>query len=276
MTDIGLLHPGAMGESVARSLKQTGQRVVWIENARSAATSARARSAGLEPVQSLAELCGQCTVVVSVCPPHAAVALAKDVAAAGFAGVYVDANAVSPVTAREVAAAVEVGGASFVDAGIIGPPAHQAGTTRLYLSGERAHEVVPLFEGALLEPRIVDNRPGSASALKMVYAAFTKGTTALLLNIRALAAREGVQQSLLDEWQLSQTGVTERSERAARDALKAWRFEGEMHEIANTFAAAELPDEFHRGAASVYARLTRFKDADPPSLDDVLSELLKR
>ena len=75
---------------------------------------------------------------MSVCPPHAALDIARQVA--GFGGVYVDANAISPATAREVAGIVEAGGASYVDGGIIGTPPVAPGFIRLYLSGPRAGE----------------------------------------------------------------------------------------------------------------------------------------
>jgi 3-hydroxyisobutyrate dehydrogenase-like beta-hydroxyacid dehydrogenase len=118
---------------------------------------------------------------------------------------------------------------------------------------------------------------GAASALKMCYAAYTKGTAALLLAVRALAEAEGVTPTLLAEWDRSQPGLADRSQAAARGTgAKAWRFAGEMHEIADTFAAAGLPDGFHRAAAELYGRLAPLKDAPAPDLDGVLALLLGR
>ncbi len=210
--------------------------------------------------------------VFSVCPPHAALGLARDVAGLGFDGLYVDANAVSPSTARSVAATV---GRRYVDGGIIGPPAHRAGTTRLYLSGARASEVVAWFEGANLGVRVVDDGLTSASALKMAYAAYTKGSSALLLAVNALAEQAGVRQALRDEWALSQPGLEVRSEQtAAGTSRKAWRFVGEMEEIAATFAELGLPDQFHRGAADLYRRMAALKDRPPAELEAVLRQIL--
>src|SRR5439155_547886 len=125
----------------------------------------------------------------------------------------------------------EKGGATFVDGGIIGPPPRKPGTTRLYLSGEQAGTIARLFEQGPLQAIAIDGGPGAASALKMAYAAYTKGTSALLIAIRALAMQAGVDKALLDEWGLSQPGVAARSESAARDnARKAWRFTGEVAE----------------------------------------------
>jgi hypothetical protein len=121
----------------------------------------------------------------------------------------------------------------------------------------------------------MDTDPGSASALKICYAAYTKGLSALLLNVRALADATAVSAPLLEEWSLSQAGLAERSELAARGtAGKAWRFVDEMHEIAETFETCGLPGGFHRAAADVYQRMEPLKAVADPSLEDVLGCLL--
>ncbi len=262
-----VLHPGAMGATVAAAC---GGRVLWVSRGRSAATRARAAAAGLAEAPDLGEIVGRADTVISVCPPHAAEAVAEEVAAAGFDGRYVDANAVSPATARRMAACFE----RFVDGGIIGPPAVAAGTTRLYLSGPGAAEVTARFEGSVLDARAVPGGPGTASALKMAYAAWTKGTSALLLAVAALARANGVDGPLAEEWELSQPGLVDRLADAADSvAPKAWRWSGEMSEIADTFAAAGLPDGFHRAAAAVYRRLEGFKDAAGLEIADALATL---
>ncbi len=188
-----------------------------------------------------------------------------------------DGNAVAPATAREIGAIVERGGATFVDGGLIGPPPRAAGSTRLYLSGREAKRAVALFEGSALEAIAVNDVPGAASALKMVYAAFTKGTSALLMGVRALAASEGVDDALLAEWHRSQPDLPKKSEAAARDnARKAWRFVGEMEEIAATFEAAGLPGGFHQACGEIYRRLADFKDVTtPPAMADLVGPLTR-
>jgi 3-hydroxyisobutyrate dehydrogenase-like beta-hydroxyacid dehydrogenase len=182
----------------------------------------------------------------------------------GFRGIYVDGNAVAPRTARRIGDNVVSCGATFVDGGIIGPPALSAGSTRLYLSGPEAKTVATLFDGTVVETRVVDDRPGSASAVKVCFAAWTKGTTALLLAIRALAEAEGITSTLLEEWALSIPDLVERSEVVARSGSKAWRFAPEMDEIGAAFEASGLPGGFHDAAAEIYRRLADLKDSDPP------------
>ena len=247
---VGLLHPGAMGAAVGAALRERGRHVVWASDGRSPETRERAAAAGLEDVGTAAEV-ARSDVILSICPPHAARDVARS--ATGFRGVYVDANAVSPATAREVAALVEAGGARFVDGGIIGGPPREPGTTRLYLSGAGAVEVAELFAGSVLEARPFSSEVGDASALKMAYAAWSKGTAALVLAIREVARAEGVEDALLEEWALSEAGLEERWERAlASSRAKGWRWVGEMEEIAATFGAAGLPSGFHEAAADVF------------------------
>jgi 3-hydroxyisobutyrate dehydrogenase-like beta-hydroxyacid dehydrogenase len=176
-------------------------------------------------------------------------------------GTYVDANAVSPATTRAIGAIVERAGAVFVDGGIVGPPPRTSGTTRLYLSGPAAERVAALFSGSVLETIVLDGPIAAASALKVAYAGWTKGSAALLMTMRALAIAEGVDDALLREWERSIPGLAARSESAVRDNFrKAWRFVDEMREIAETLVAAGLPDGFHRAAANVYERLAPYKD----------------
>jgi 3-hydroxyisobutyrate dehydrogenase-like beta-hydroxyacid dehydrogenase len=239
-----------MGAAIGAVLRGRGLRVVWASAGRSGETAERAEAAGLEDVGSGAEVAGS-EVVFAVCPPHAAREVARSLGR--FAGLYVDANAVSPATAREVAQLVGAAGGRFVDGGIVGSPPREEGTTRLYLSGPDAAEVAGLFAGSIVDARVMSERVGDASAVKMAYAAWTKGTAAMLLAIRELARREEVEQALLEEWDLSQPELRERYARAERSAReKGWRWVGEMEEIAATFEAEGLPGGFHRAAAEVY------------------------
>ena len=274
---IGLLHPGQMGSAVGAAAS-TGHRVLWVSEGRSATTSARASADGLEDVVSLALLV-EAEVILSVCPPQVAGEVARAVAATGFDGLYVDANAVSPDAARSIGVTVEAAGASFVDGGIIGFPPRTTGSTRLYLSGERADEVAGIFTDNPLEARVVDGPPGTASALKMAYAAWTKGSSALILAVRALARVEKVEEDLLGEWALSQPDAEGRTDFAATvNAPKAWRFAPEMREIAATFEAAGVPDGFWRAAAEVYEQISGFRDRPVGEVDadEVLDRLAGR
>ena len=233
---VGLLHPGEMGAAVGRVLQANGHEVLWASEGRSDATRERAQT--FRDAGTVSALADQAELILSICPPHAAVDVAR--AVEGFAGTYVDANAISPMRAQEIAAIQP----QFVDGGIVGGPPDEPGTT-LYLSGSGAAAVAVLFLGSNLQPRVGAN----ASALKMAYAAWSKGTAAMLLAIRDVARYFEVEE----EWRMSVPELLERLERAEGSAAaKGWRWIGEMEEIGDTFTAAGQPDGFHRAAAKVY------------------------
>jgi len=274
--DIGLLHPGEMGVTIGACALAAGHRVRWSSTGRSETTRARAAAAGFETCAGLDDLLALSDTVISVCPPRAAVATAEQVARRRFRGYYVDANAISPATAARVAATVTGAAASYIDGGIIGPPAVEPGTTRLYLSGSGAGAVARLFAGSALAVHVIGDSPTAASALKMCYAAWTKGSSALLLSTVALAHALKVDGSLYEEWNQSIPDLAGRAETtAARDAPKAWRFEAEMLEIANTFAESGLPPDFHRAAAAVFARVANLPADTEPDLTEVVAQLLQ-
>jgi len=273
---VGILHPGAMGASIAASAKNTGYTVYWASEGRSLQTHERANNVGLLDIHSVAKLCGECSIIFSVCPPHAAEDVAKKVIGHGFKGVYLDANAISPQRAIRIDQAMSDAGVEFVDGGIIGGPAWRPGRTWLYLSGKEAQRVASCFSAGPLETAVIGDSAGKASALKMCFAAYTKGSTALLSAILAVSEALGVRGELANQWSRGGSDFAEQTNRRVRGVTsKAWRFAGEMEEIASTFEGAGMPGGFHAAAAEVYRRIADFKDAqEVPSLVNVLKALL--
>jgi 3-hydroxyisobutyrate dehydrogenase-like beta-hydroxyacid dehydrogenase len=277
-TKIGFLHPGAMGISLAASAQNSGHTALWASEGRGADTQARAESRSLTDAGTLDALCAACTVIVSICPPHAAEEVAANVLARGFRGIYLDANAISPARTQRIAAQMEAAGAAFVDGSVIGGPAWTPGATWLYLAGPRAADMAGYFAAGPLETALLGEGAGDigqAAALKMTFAAYTKGSTALLAAILAVAEANGVRAALEAQWSHGDSPFARQTQGRVRGATaKAWRFEGEMHEIAATFEQAGLPGGFHQAAAEVYHRLAAFKDEDEtPPLDAVLDAL---
>lgn len=273
---IGFLHPGAMGISLAVSAQNSGHEAYWVSEGRSLETIERAIEHNLIELKTLEELCDKCSLIISVCPPHAATDVAEQVLRHPFKGIYVDANAISPQRAKDIGDLMDQAGVAYVDGGIIGGPAWKASSTWLYLSGSNAEEVVACFTEGPLETEIMGDEIGKASALKMCFAANTKGMTALLCGIVAAAEEMGVRNELEKQWsRYDPDFARETLARVSRVTAKAWRFSGEMKEIASTFEAAGLPDGFHLAAYEIYDRISRFKgDESPPPVEEVLEALL--
>jgi 3-hydroxyisobutyrate dehydrogenase-like beta-hydroxyacid dehydrogenase len=277
MSKVGILNPGLMGISIAASIQSAGHDVYWVSTGRSTESRSRAEDNNLNEVETLSDLCNICEIIVCVCPPHGAEDLANEVIKAGFDGLYCDGNAISPQKAQRIGEALSTAGIDFVDGSIVGPPAWKADTTRLYLSGKSANQIAELFVGSVTDAVVIGDEVGRASALKMVFAAQTKGFTALLCAVQATAEKLGVRGDLDNEWaRRDSNAVTQREQQVRGVTAKAWRFTGEMKEMVDTFEGAGLPNGFFVGALEVYERISHFKGADElPELSDVLSALMK-
>lgn len=270
---IGVLHPGEMGVVVAATIVNSGHEVHWASEGRGPETRRRAETAGLADAGTVARLCESCSVIVSVCPPEYAEAVATEVAERGFRGLYLDVNAVSPERACRMGRVLAGRGAAFVDGCIIGMPARTRGQTWVYLSGERAEEAASFFHGGPLEVEVLGEEIGRASALKMCFAAHSKGTAALLAAVTGTAEVLGVRVALERQWARSGPNPGRAAESIQRAAPKAWRFVGEMREIADTFESAGIPRGFPESAGAIFARMAGFKGSGAPDLASVLRVL---
>jgi 3-hydroxyisobutyrate dehydrogenase-like beta-hydroxyacid dehydrogenase len=270
---IGLLHPGAMGAAVGAQLVATGQHCVWVPDGRGPATHRRAGAAGLVALAGVEEL-ATCEVVLSVCPPAAALEVAQQVARTGFTGCYVDANAISPRRSQEIATVLD--GATVVDGGIVGPPPHRPDTTRLYLSGaaDAVSRVRALFAGTVVEPVVVPGSVGAASALKLAFATYNKVSHMLAAQAYALARQYGVDAELRE----LAAAVFPATPLAAPDRLtsvgqRAWRWAPEMAEIADACRDVGLPAELLDAAETFLGHWRQHKDDPDLTLDQLLAAL---
>lgn len=273
---VGVLHPGSMGAAVAAAVAAGGARVLWCPRGRSTASVERAAAAGLEAAPDLPGLLAASDVVLSICPPAAAEELAVQVAELGFRGVFVDANAISHERILRIADRMAAAGGRVVDGSIIGPPPVDGATARLYLSGpaDDVAAVAGLFPPASpVQTVTLGDARGSASALKMAFAGYQKATRLLAAVAHALAARYGVTDALLGEAARITTSPLLEPNYLPTVAARAWRWEPEMHEVADILAAEGLPDDLALAAATVLGRWEPDRDSADLSLPAVLEQL---
>ena len=254
---IGVTSPGDMGQGIAMRLKACGFEVFTALEGRSARTAELARQAGLTDCGSVDQLVRTCDAIFSILNPGAAVDKAREVAAAMRATprkiVYVDCNAIAPQTGLEIEAIIQEAGGVFVDAGIIGPPPRGKASTKLYLSGPEAGVLSQQIVDPQLNVRVVGERIGDASAVKMCYAALTKGSIALGMELLMAARKLGVEQALENELNESQAELyASVVNRSVSMPPKAYRWVPEMLEIAKTFEGAGLTPRILEGAADMY------------------------
>jgi 3-hydroxyisobutyrate dehydrogenase-like beta-hydroxyacid dehydrogenase len=263
---IGIVSPGAMGSAVGRAYAAGGARVVATVAGRSGRT--RELAHGLELLSGLDEVVRLADVVVSIVPPEQATAVAADIAAAARRAdadpLVADLNAIAPTTARALAQQLAGSGLDLVDGSISGGPPRPDGSTRVYLSGPRAHELADLPAPGI-DSRVVGAAVGTASAVKMSTASVYKGTVGLLAHALLAAHANGVLPHVLDDLRAAYPGLVDGAARSiGRAATKAGRYVGEMREIAATQEAAGLPRELFDGFAAVYAALAETELATRP------------
>lgn len=254
--DIGIASPGDMGQAVAQSLKAAGFSLHAALDGRSARTQALSRSAGLHDCGTLENLTDTCDVILSILNPAAAVENARAVASAirksGRKIIFVDCNAVAPRTAQEIASIITAAGGDCIDAGIIGPPPRNGASMRCYVSGPKAARLLPLSCPGI-DVRVMSERIGDASAIKMCYASYTKGALALGVEMLAAARRLGVDAAL--DRELLESSAENRQWILSRTRVmppKAYRWVPEMLEIAKTFKDAGMTPRILQGAADMY------------------------
>lgn len=257
---IGILSPGDMGHSIGATLGASGARVLSCLADRSERTRALARQAGFEDVPTLEDLVREAELLLCVLVPAEAPRVASAVAAAirregtarGKDVLYADCNAIAPGTVRGIGETILATGARFADVGIIGPPPRKAGTTRFYASGEGAAEFARLATG--LDTRILDGPIGQASGFKMCYGALTKGIQALGTELLVAARLMGLDEALAEEQRNSVPDLRAHLERAVPTfPPKAYRWVGEMEEIALCFSDLGLTPHIFQGAADLFA-----------------------
>jgi 3-hydroxyisobutyrate dehydrogenase-like beta-hydroxyacid dehydrogenase len=289
MTDVtlrrvGVMSVGDMGAGFGGVMHQNGLEVYTCLAGRSDLTRLRAQEAGFIDTPDLDALVSQVDLFISILVPSEATGLAERVAEAmirtGAKPAYADANAIAPQTVVKIESIIRDAGANFIDAGIIGGPPRTGYTPFIPCSGPDT-AIFQALTGYGLDVRPVGDQIGQASGLKMVYAASTKGTTALWTELLTGARVMGLEDALRAE--LGESEIFARQQRSIPGMPnRARRWVGEMEEIAKTFEDVGLTPKILLGAADMYALVSETPLADlttrdpNPTLDEVITALQKR
>lgn len=220
------------------------------------------------------DLCNTADYILSIVPPRDALATAQRIVKASSNPAFrkrsnplyfVDLNAVSPRSAREIndIFAKSSPDVRLIDGGIIGAP------PRLKEDGEWYRPSVPVSGpyklseaqqsgerlAEVLNVKHVNDAIGSATGLKMCFAALSKGFTALAIQSLTTAHNLGVVSELKEHLQAFNPGAAKSVESVTRMPPKAYRWVKEMEEIAETFEADggfESGESIFRPIAQVY------------------------
>ena len=279
---VAVIAMGEMGSGVAARLVERGAKVRTNLAGRSQASAERAKGAGVEIAPDDQALVAGVDFVLSIVPPARAGELARRllpaIQAAGGGGLYVDCNAIAPQTVTAIAEPFLAADVAFVDAGIVGGPPDPTGyNPRIYASGPRAQDFARLT-GLGLDIPVLSDRVGDASALKMAYAGTTKGAHAVMMAMMLGAARAGVAEAFAAEMKSSQAGRLEAAVRQAPTVLKkAYRWDGEMEEIARFLMPETGGAGLFNGAAQLYRDLAKdVAEGDGSERMRLLEEIRRR
>ena len=282
---VAIVSPGDMGHSVGNVLREHGLRVITCLEGRSERTRTLAAEAGIEEVPTYADLVQGADLLLSILvpaqAPNAAGRVADALAQTGAELAYADCNAIAPQTVRAIGQRLSDAGATFIDASIIGGPPRGESRPRMYVSGPDTSAMEALDEYGL-NVISIGEEIGLASAIKMCYAAWTKGSTALCTELLVAARALGVFDALEREFRSSQSAMLMRMQSLPAVPIKSRRFVGEMLEIAKAFAGVGLTPKMLEGAAEVYQFVgdTHLADRTPedtspmPTLEETLATLV--
>ena len=281
---VGIMSPGDMGSAIGKILRDAGLDVITCLEGRSELTRLRASEDVIHDVPSLDHLVRESELLLSVLVPSEAVALGERIADSirrtGARPVFADLNAIAPQTIMNIGRMMTDAGVTFIDGGIIGsPPRAGTSNTRIYCSGPDTTAMESLAKSGL-DIRVLGTNIGQASGLKMVYAASTKGTTALWTELMVAARALGLEDALKTEFEISRSDIAEKLVgRISSMPRRARRWVGEMEEIAATFEGLGMTPSMLQGAAEMYRMVSKTPLADQtsrepdPSLEAILQTL---
>jgi 3-hydroxyisobutyrate dehydrogenase-like beta-hydroxyacid dehydrogenase len=282
---VGIMSAGDMGGGIGDALHRGGLEVFTCLAGRSELTRQRAAEHGFKDTPDPDTLVRQIDLFISVLVPSEAVPLAEAIAAAmkrtGAHPAYADLNAIAPSTVQGIAKLVEAAGAQFIDGGIIGGPPREDYSPHIGVSGPDTSIMEALRERNL-DIRVVGPEIGQASGLKMVYAASTKGTTALWTELLTASRALGLEDALWEELGESNAVFNQAKRGIPNMPNRARRWLGEMEEIAKTFQNIGMTPNILQGAADMYALVSKTPLADlttrdpNPSLEEVMDALIAR
>ncbi|MFI1176614.1 DUF1932 domain-containing protein [Streptomyces melanogenes] len=208
--------------------------------------------------------------MLNICPPAFAEDLART--AAGYAGTWVEANAITPERTRRFADLLPA--STMVDGGIVGSPPVGGKRPTLCLSGQAGTDLVgDLFAGTDVGTHVLGERIGQASALKLPYSACQKASRVLAAVSYGLAVDHGVDQELLAIAGKRPGSYLVETDYIPKTAARAWRWGPELTEAADMLQNAGPPDDMLRAAAAVLGRWEHAKDDGRLDVHQALQQL---
>ena len=187
----------------------------------------------VEVYGSFREAIKNADIVVSANSPSTAFEVANSYAKYVNA-IYLDLNSVSPKTSIKISKLMD----NFVDGSIIGKIDSKNPT--IYLSGKKVSEL--LFLNEFLNVKIISDKVGDASKLKLLRSTYTKSLSVLLIECHSLAKSLDLEEEFFDILSLTEgTDFKEKSLSRINNTLNnSKRKNEELEEILDYFHEDDL------------------------------------
>jgi 3-hydroxyisobutyrate dehydrogenase-like beta-hydroxyacid dehydrogenase len=193
---------------------------------------------------------------------------------------WFDCNSCAPDTKKAAAAVIERAGGRYVDVAVMAPVHPRRHRTPLFISGPAAEAGVEILESLDMRPRVMGQKVGDASAIKMLRSVMVKGMEALSAECFLAARKAGVDEAVLasltdsdPELHWARRGAYNLERMMAHGARRA----AEMREVAATLRALGLPDRMSSATAVWQDQIAGLGlDAGPAELGERADRILSK
>jgi 3-hydroxyisobutyrate dehydrogenase-like beta-hydroxyacid dehydrogenase len=193
--DIGLIGYGKVNQTLAKQLKKNHKIYTTIEG-RSQNTINNAQKTEINILKTNKELAQKSDLLISANTPSEALKIAQNFSKY-YNKLYLDLNNINPKTSQKIAKTL---GENYIDGAIIGKVTD---LKLLLLSGPQATKLEFLKQNNI-NIKILSQKIGDASTLKMLRSIYTKGVTALLIETFDNAKQLNLNQELWEILELTE------------------------------------------------------------------------
>lgn len=191
--------------------------------------------------------------------------------------VVIDINSVSPDRKRQTSAAVEAAGAHYVDMAVMAPVHPRKHQTPVLIACPEATRLLPELVELGFSVAIAGEKPGAATAIKMVRSLFVKGLEAIAVETLLAAEASGCFEEILASISGSYPGLDWprfAEYQFERTTTHGRRRAAEMRESAATLDALGLHGALAEAIADVQQRMGEAGRPGKGDLRDVVSAVL--
>lgn len=183
---IGFIGFGRVSENLTKLFRN--EKIISSDYGRSKQSINRMKKANVEILDDFNQVAIESDLLISANSPSQALEVASEYGSK-TKGIFLDLNNISPETSEEINKTVD----NFVDGAIIGKV---ESSPMIYLSGEKADQLV--FLNSYLPVKIISDKIGDASRLKLLRSIYTKTVSTTLIETMEIAKEFNLEKEVLE------------------------------------------------------------------------------